>query len=59
MPGTEEPLDERVSDAEVLAIADRIGYPLMLKAVAGGGGKGMRMVASPEDLPMRAARGTL
>ena len=27
------------------AIAERIGYPLMLKAVAGGGGKGMRMVA--------------
>ena len=58
VPGTEEPLDERVSDAEVLAIATRIGFPLMLKAVAGGGGKGMRMVASPEDLPMalRAAR---
>jgi acetyl-CoA carboxylase, biotin carboxylase subunit len=42
----------------VLAIAERIGYPLMLKAVAGGGGKGMRMVASPGELPgaLRAAR---
>jgi acetyl-CoA carboxylase biotin carboxylase subunit len=58
VPGTEAPLDESVSDAEVLAIAERLGYPLMLKAVAGGGGKGMRMVAAPEDLPgaLRAAR---
>jgi len=58
VPGTEEPLDESVSDREVLSIAERIGYPLMLKAVAGGGGKGMRMVASPDDLPsaLRAAR---
>ena len=58
VPGTEEPLDESVPDAEVLRIAAGIGYPLMLKAVAGGGGKGMRMVAAPEDLPgaLRAAR---
>lgn len=32
-------------------IADEIGYPILLKAVAGGGGKGMRMVASANDLP--------
>src|SRR5262245_58947328 len=51
VPGTEEPLDESVSDDAVRKIAERIGYPLMLKAVAGGGGKGMRMVAGPEDLP--------
>ena len=38
------------------AIADAIGYPLMLKAVAGGGGKGMRMVATREELSERAAR---
>jgi acetyl-CoA carboxylase, biotin carboxylase subunit len=58
VPGTEEPLGDDVSDADVLAIAERIGYPLMLKAVAGGGGKGMRMVATPEELPgaLRAAR---
>ena len=58
VPGTEQPLDESVSDAEVLKIAEGIGYPLMLKAVAGGGGKGMRMVATPADLPsaLRAAR---
>ena len=40
VPGTDEPLDEHVSDADVLRIAAGIGYPLMLKAVAGGGGKG-------------------
>ncbi len=58
VPGTEDSLDESVADAEVLAIGERIGYPLMLKAVAGGGGKGMRMVATPADLPgaLRAAR---
>jgi acetyl-CoA carboxylase, biotin carboxylase subunit len=58
VPGTEEPLADDVPDADVLRIAKSIGYPLMLKAVSGGGGKGMRMVASPDDLPgaLRAAR---
>jgi acetyl-CoA carboxylase biotin carboxylase subunit len=58
VPGTEEPLGQEVPDSEVRAIADRIGYPVMLKAVAGGGGKGMRMVADPAELPgaLRAAR---
>jgi acetyl-CoA carboxylase, biotin carboxylase subunit len=58
VPGTESPLSDAVSDDQVLAIAEGIGYPLMLKAVAGGGGKGMRMVAQPADLPgaLRAAR---
>jgi len=58
VPGTEDPLGDDVSEAEVLAIARRVGYPLMLKAVAGGGGKGMRMVSEPSDLPgaLRAAR---
>jgi acetyl/propionyl-CoA carboxylase alpha subunit/acetyl-CoA carboxylase carboxyltransferase component len=35
---------------EALASAESIGYPLMLKATAGGGGRGIRMVASPADL---------
>jgi acetyl-CoA carboxylase, biotin carboxylase subunit len=58
VPGSEEPLDERVPDADAIAIANRIGYPVMLKAVAGGGGKGMRVVTSAEELPsaLRAAR---
>src|SRR6188474_3459217 len=51
VPGTETPLDAAVSDADVLRIAEGIGYPLMLKAVAGGGGKGMRTVATAAELP--------
>ncbi len=35
---------------EAIKLADEIGYPLMLKAVAGGGGKGMRMVNSHDEL---------
>ncbi|HEY3957062.1 MAG TPA: biotin carboxylase N-terminal domain-containing protein [Streptosporangiaceae bacterium] len=35
---------------DALAAAERIGYPLMLKATAGGGGRGIRVITSPEDL---------
>lgn len=35
---------------EALTIAEKIGYPVMLKASAGGGGKGIRKVERPEDL---------
>ncbi len=35
---------------EALAAADRIGYPLMLKATAGGGGRGIRKVSSADEL---------
>jgi acetyl-CoA carboxylase, biotin carboxylase subunit len=58
VPGTPQPFDEAAPDAEVVAAAAAIGYPLMIKAVAGGGGKGMRMVAAAESLPaaLRAAR---
>jgi 3-methylcrotonyl-CoA carboxylase alpha subunit len=39
-------------DAELLTLeAERIGYPVLIKASAGGGGKGMRVVDSPEQLP--------
>ncbi len=38
------------SDAAFLAAAERIGFPLMVKAAAGGGGRGMRLVHGGEDL---------
>ena len=42
---------EVVNEAEAIRWADQIGYPLVLKATAGGGGRGIRVVASPDDLP--------
>ena len=58
VPGTEDAIAPDVADADIAAIADGIGYPIMIKAVAGGGGKGMRVVADREALPgaIRAAR---
>jgi acetyl-CoA carboxylase biotin carboxylase subunit len=58
VPGTEEPLSAEVGDAEIAAVARDIGYPLLVKAVAGGGGKGMRTVSDPAELAnaVRAAR---
>lgn len=48
--------DGEVSDVEeALAIAEKIGYPVMLKAAAGGGGKGIRKVLSKEELPQHFA----
>ena len=43
---------------EIIAAAAKVGYPLLLKASAGGGGKGMRAVHSPEDL-REAAEGAM
>jgi acetyl-CoA carboxylase biotin carboxylase subunit len=58
VPGTDAPLDATMSEPDARQVADRVGYPLMLKAVAGGGGKGMRLVTTPDELPgaLRAAR---
>jgi acetyl-CoA carboxylase biotin carboxylase subunit len=58
VPGTGEPLLADVSDDAIAALAESIGYPVLVKAVAGGGGKGMRVVAAAADLPhaIRAAR---
>jgi acetyl-CoA carboxylase biotin carboxylase subunit len=51
-------IDRDLSDEEVTALAPRIGFPLLIKAAAGGGGKGMRVVREPGELPsaLRAAR---
>ncbi len=47
VPGTTESL----SDAkEAAKVAKKFGYPILLKAAAGGGGKGMRVVSSPKEL---------
>ena len=58
VPGTETPLTADAGEDEIARIADRIGYPVMVKAVAGGGGKGMRVVGSRDELSgaVRAAR---
>lgn len=47
VPGTDRNLE---SLEEVRRMADEIGYPIMLKASAGGGGKGLRLVESPQEL---------
>jgi acetyl-CoA/propionyl-CoA carboxylase, biotin carboxylase, biotin carboxyl carrier protein len=46
IPGTVEPLE---SVDELLALGESIGYPLLLKASAGGGGKGMEVVDEPSQ----------
>jgi acetyl-CoA/propionyl-CoA carboxylase biotin carboxyl carrier protein len=46
IPGTTDPVG---SVAELLALGEEIGYPLLIKAAAGGGGKGMEEVHSPEQ----------
>ncbi|MGI8672157.1 MAG: acetyl-CoA carboxylase biotin carboxylase subunit [Luteitalea sp.] len=58
VPGTEAPVPAQATDEELRRLADTVGYPLRVKAVAGGGGKGMRVVAEPDQLldAVRAAR---
>jgi propionyl-CoA carboxylase alpha chain len=41
---------ELVDGADLTAAADEVGFPVLVKAAAGGGGKGMRVVERPEDL---------
>jgi acetyl-CoA carboxylase biotin carboxylase subunit len=53
VPGT-PPLSADVS--EVAAQAEKIGYPVLLKAAAGGGGKGMRVVRDSAELPSLLAQ---
>jgi acetyl-CoA carboxylase biotin carboxylase subunit len=52
VPGASEP----ISDTEAAQCAERIGYPVLVKASAGGGGKGMRRVDSPAELPQALER---
>ena len=47
LPGTEDPVSDR---GEALAVARDIGFPLIIKAAFGGGGRGMRVVEKEEDL---------
>ncbi len=47
LPGTDEPVEDR---AEALKIAKQIGFPLIIKAAFGGGGRGMRVVENAADL---------
>jgi pyruvate carboxylase len=47
LPGTEDPVEDR---EEALRIAGSIGFPLIIKAAFGGGGRGMRVVEKPADL---------
>ena len=51
-------MHEVEDDAEAQRVAERIGYPLLLKAAAGGGGKGIRFVRAPDTLlsSLRTAR---
>lgn len=47
IPGVEKPI---TSEEEALKVAEYCGYPVMVKAAAGGGGRGMRIVRKEEDL---------
>jgi acetyl-CoA carboxylase biotin carboxylase subunit len=55
VPGSEGVIE---NDAQALAVAQRIGFPVIIKAVAGGGGRGMRIVRSQTELAkaLEAAR---
>src|SRR5262245_16442814 len=47
VPGTLDPVE---SEAEARRIAESVGFPIMLKASAGGGGKGLRLVRGADEL---------
>ena len=52
VPGSEGTIEK---ESEALKLANKMGYPVMIKAVAGGGGRGMRVVHS--DISLRSAFG--
>jgi acetyl-CoA carboxylase biotin carboxylase subunit len=51
-------MTDNADEEQIQALADQLGYPLLLKAAAGGGGKGIRFVGDPHDLlpSLRTAR---
>jgi len=53
LPGTKEPVTD-IEEAK--KIADGIGYPVLIKAAAGGGGKGMRVVTKPDEFKEQMER---
>jgi acetyl-CoA carboxylase biotin carboxylase subunit len=48
LPGSDGPVE---NEEKALKVARDIGYPVIIKAVAGGGGRGMRVVRAPDELP--------
>jgi acetyl/propionyl-CoA carboxylase alpha subunit len=60
VPGTLEPapVDRPDQIADIVATAERIGFPLLVKAAAGGGGRGMRRVTAAKDLPAALVSGS-
>ena len=52
IPGSEEPV---ANDAEAAQMAESIGYPVVVKAAGGGGGRGIRIAHSPAQLPRAMA----
>lgn len=48
LPGAKDVIPD---EETALKEAEKVGYPVIVKAVAGGGGKGMRIVRTPEELP--------
>ncbi|MEL6393837.1 MAG: biotin carboxylase N-terminal domain-containing protein, partial [Bacteroidota bacterium] len=50
-------IEESITDVDLaLKIGDEVGYPILVKAAAGGGGKGMRIVNAREELPEQMQR---
>jgi len=48
IPGSDGPV---TSDQQALSVAQKVGFPVYIKAVAGGGGTGIRRVDDPDDFP--------